>query len=336
MGDPQPATVVYLLLVPYEAPVQAEPVQVGAFEREAPYFFDLDVGYELIGRRDLQLEGHVVSLTTQVLDSAIWLAECRFDLSNVLDPDEAARKHRVTKALKDRLLRELGIDDPIAEEYTILLLRGVDPSPDRFVDEHPNALVRLLRRLDKPLERTDATAILSHRARYSQDDLTVVDWEGAIIIAEAGDFDSDVELLKIGNYQLLRYRMLDRRIEVGLNELRHNVAEHGRGLFPIRRFNAPEIIEQRLSLLLDFDKIDQSLLLIGDWYSARVYRLIVEAFHLRDWKELVRAKLENLATIQESVQDRLSLSWGRIFDYAQLVGWMLLLIGYVMLFILEL
>lgn len=336
MVDPQAATVVFLLLVPYEGQVQAEPIQAGPFERETPYFFDLDVSYELVDRRNLLFEGHSVSLTTQLLDGAIWLAECRFELPNVLDPREAARKHQLTKALKDQLLEELEIDEPIVEEYTILLLPEVESSPDRFVDEHPNALVRLLRRLDKPLERTDARAILSHRARYSQDDLTVVDWEGAIIIAESGDFDSDVELLKIGNYQLLRYRMLDRRIEDGLNSLRRAAAKRGRSLFPIRRFNTPEIIEQRLSLLLDFDKIDQSLLLIGDWYSARVYRLIVEAFHLQDWKELVRAKLDNLASIQESVQDRLSLTWGRIFDHAQLIGWMLLLIGYVMLFILEL
>jgi hypothetical protein len=34
---------------------------------------------------------------------------------------------------------------------------------------------------------------------YSKDDLTIVDWDGAIIIAPDGDFQSDIELLKVGN-----------------------------------------------------------------------------------------------------------------------------------------
>jgi hypothetical protein len=62
-----------------------------------------------------------------------------------------------------------------------------------------------------------------------------------------------------------------------------------------------KVVEQRLTLLLDFEKIDQSLLLIGDWYSAQVYRLIVEQFFLNDWKSAV--------------------------GLVQLVGWLILLVG---------
>lgn len=53
----------------------------------------------------------------------------------------------------------------------------------------------------RPAGISAAARLLRHRARYSQSDLTVIDWEGALIIAEAGDFQSDLELLKIGNYQ---------------------------------------------------------------------------------------------------------------------------------------
>ena len=65
----------------------------------------------------------------------------------------------------------------------------------------------------KSLDTAEIDEILVSRVRYSQEDLTLVDWEAAIIIAPQADFQSDIELLKIGNYQLLRYRILDQSIE---------------------------------------------------------------------------------------------------------------------------
>lgn len=162
---------------------------------------------------------------------------------------QATRKQRICFELRDELVRELELEAPLVEEYTIVLSPQAGEAPDMFVDEHPNALVRLLRRVDKPLERADAAALLSDRARYSQRDLTVVGWESALVLAEAGDFESEVELLKLGNYQLLRYRMLDDQIQAGLASLRRRLSDRRRSIFPPRRLNTPEILERRLSML---------------------------------------------------------------------------------------
>jgi hypothetical protein len=96
------------------------------------------------------------------------------------------------------------------------------------------------------------------------------------------------------------------------------------------------IIEKRLSLLLDFEKIDQSLLLIGDWYSAQVYQLTVHRFCLDEWKALVSRKLDSLAAIDEVVRENLTFSWRRVSDLIILFGWMILLVGYFILFFLNL
>jgi hypothetical protein len=92
------------------------------------------------------------------------------------------------------------------------------------------------------------------------------------------------------------------------------------------------IVEQRLSLLLDFEKIDQSLLLIGDWYSAQLYQLIVDRYGLNDWKALVSMKLDSLTVIDESIRQYLTFSWRRLIDSIVFVGWFILLIGYFILF----
>ncbi len=142
--------------------------------------------------------------------------------------------------------------------------------------------------------------------------------------------------MKIGNYQLLRYRLVDREIERHLKDLRGRVTGNRRYGRSSKRKMLQQIIEQRLTILLDFEKIDQSLLLIGDWYSAEVYRLIVDQFYLDEWKTLVSAKLDQLAAIDEVVRQNLAFSWDRLLAFIEIAGWLLLLIGYFLLFFVDL
>ncbi len=330
------AEICYLLLMPLQnsRPVGVpEPVAV---KKDIPYFFDLDIEFLSAGEGFLEIEGVRVKHRRQILDEQIWLAECRFQLPHILAEATLNRKQAIQTELKQRLQQETGYNGAFIEEYLIVLLQDVTLKPDEFVAEHAATLARLLRSTDKPLTEAETAEILEARARYAEDDLAIIDWEGAIVIARDGDFQSDIELMKIGNYQLLRYRLVDREIERNLEELRGRVAGNRRYGRSSKRKMLQQIIEQRLTLLLDFEKIDQSLLLIGDWYSAEVYRLIVDQFYLDDWKALVRAKLEQLAAIDEVVRQNLAFSWDRLLAFIEIVGWLLLLIGYFLLFFVDL
>ncbi len=307
-----------------------------AVKKDIPYFFDLDIEFLYAGERYLEIDGVQVKNRCQILDGQIWLAECRFRLPYLLAEATLNRKQAIQTELKQRLQQETGYSGAFIEEYLIILLQDVALKPDEFVAEHAAALARLLRSTDKPLSELETAEILEARARYAEDDLTIVDWEGAIIIARDGDFQSDIELMKIGNYQLLRYRLIDRAIERNLQDLRGRVAGHRRYGRSSKRKMLQQIIEQRLTLLLDFEKIDQSLLLIGDWYSAEVYQLIVDQFYLDDWKALVSAKLDRLAAIDEVVRQNLAFSWDRLLAFIEIAGWLLLLIGYFLLFFVDL
>ena len=53
-----------------------------------------------------------------------------------------------------------------------------------------------------------------------------------------------------------------------------------------------QVVEQRLALMLDFEKINQGLLLIGDWYTAKLYRIIYDEFYLDEWAATIKGKLE--------------------------------------------
>jgi len=168
------------------------------------------------------------------------------------------------------------------------------------------------------------------RARYTDRDLTIVDWEGALIIDDAQDFQSDIELLKIGNYELLRYRLLDRAIERNLQTVRAELESKRRLSFFSNVLR--EALQQRLELMLGFEKTEQRLLLIGDWYTAQLYRLIVDEFYIDDWKVAVKGKLDQLESITRIIHENFSLSWQQSLDIIQAIGWLILLIGYFVLF----
>ncbi len=325
----------YLLLVPLQSRIVRGPLEAVTTPKDAPYFFDLDIEFRSAGESERVVEGAPVRVRRQVLDETVWLAECRYRLPDAFGETALARKVAVQTALRRDLLQDAGYTGPLVEEYTVVLVQRANPSPDEFIDAYASALARLLHSETEPIKAIDTSEMLGARARYSPHDLTAVDWVGGIIIAKDGDFQSDIELLKIGNYQILRYRLLDDAIDHNLQRLRDNLERTRLRWLPTSNQTLQNIVEQRLSLLLDFEKIDQSLLLIGDWYAARVYRLIVDEFYLDDWKAAVSAKLDNLAAVDTIVRENLSLSWSRIFDALQLVGWMVMLVGYFVLFILD-
>jgi hypothetical protein len=96
-----------------------------------------------------------------------------------------------------------------------------------------------------------------------------------------------------------------------------------------------QIAEHKLEVMLDFERAEQNLLLIGDWYTAKLYEVIQNEFYLKDWKESVRTKLDNLENIVETIQDNFALSFETLMERLQMLGWVLLLLGYIYLYLLD-
>lgn len=331
------AQVCYLCVTPCDevaAPNSPEPIQR---LRDAPYFAPIDIDIRTIGLETIDLDGARVSIRRQVYDGLVQVAECSFVVADVLGPDALHVKGRVQSALKTHLTAGRRQPGDMLEEYIVLMLAAIDGPPDEFVDRNGQALARFIRSQREVFGPREIDDILISRVRYSERELTVVDWEGAVIISPEGDFQSDIELLKIGNYQLLRYRLLAHTIEHNLETVSRHLQAGVRGsLLPNRSKRLlRQVIEQRLALMLDFEKINQGLLLIGDWYTAKVYRVIYDEFYLDDWTAAIKSKLENLESIIQIIQENFTFSWSRFLELMQLAGWLLLLVGYFVLFYFE-
>ena len=332
--DPQ---VCYVLVTPFTASVKTlaapEPVRL----RDAPYFAPVDVDVRSLDATTLHIESVRVDVRRTVYDELAVVAECTFPLTDALSDEAQLRKDLIQIELRRQLLAAQSNVGDMYEEYAILLIDKLSGTPDEFLARNGQALARFIRSQRDEFGAGEIESTLMSRARYSEQEVTVVDWEGGLIFSPDGDFQSDIDLLKIGNYQLLRYRLLDQTIKQNLEIIDRHLHEGARRpLFPRRPKSVlRQVVEQRLAVMLDFEKINQGLLLIGDWYTAKLYRIIYDEFYLDEWAATIKSKLENLESIIQVIQDNFSFSWSRFLEMVQITGWLLLLLGYFVLFYVE-
>ena len=331
------AQVCYLLVTPFTASVKTLSAPAPVRLRDAPYFAPIDVDIRQLDATTLHVEQANVTVRRAVYDDIAVVAECVYALTDALGDESQMRKDLIQVELRRQLLAAQANVGNLYEEYTALLVESVRDTPDEFIERNGPALARFIRSQRDEFTSDEMASILISRARYSDHEMTVVDWEGAVVISTEGDFQSDVELLKVGNYQLLRYRMLDRTIESNLRLIEQHMHEGARRpLFPRRPKSVlRQVVEQRLALMLDFEKINQGLLLIGDWYTAKLYRIIYDEFYLDEWAAAIQGKLRNLESLIQVIQDNFSFSWSTFLEMVQIAGWLVLLLGYFVLFYLD-
>jgi hypothetical protein len=309
------------------------PEQFKGIIKDAPYFQPVDIDLVTLGEETIVIEGFAVSVMRHRYDGRVQMVECRYSLDDPFAASVLQVRVKIQAALQSRYIPESTRLSGLFEEYSILLVKDAKPTPDKWIERNALTLANFIRSQRDVFDKSEMIEILSSRTRYSAEELTLIDWEGAVIIAPKADFRSDIALLKIGNYQLLRYRMLDQTIEDMLDKINEAFFQNRRTR-PTRGL-IRQIAEHKLEVMLDFERAEQSLLLIGDWYTAKLYESIHNEFYLKDWKESVRAKLDNLENIVSTIQNNFVLSFETLMERLQMLGWVLLLIGYLYLYALD-
>ena len=298
--------------------------------KDAPYFQPIDIDLVTLGEETVLIEGHAVLVIRQRYDGRVQMVECRFDLKEPFASSVLQERAKIQNALESKFIPAEYRQNGLFEEYTILLVKQAKPSPDKWIEKNSTDLANFIRSQREVFDKEELNEILASRTRYSAAELTLVDWEGAVIIAPNEDYQSDIALLKIGNYQLLRYRMLDQSIDAMLDKISATFFENKRRPRPTRGV-IRQIAEHKLEVMLDFERAEQNLLLIGDWYTAKLYEAIQSEFYLKDWKENLKNKLNNLEGIVQTIKDNFSLSLETVWARIEMLAWALMLIGYIYL-----
>jgi len=325
----------YLLAFPDSDDGKSPPSeQFKGLIKDAPYFQPVDINLVTLGEETIIIEGYAVAVMRHRYDDLVQMVECRFDLSDPFAASVLPMRTKIQSALQSRYIPETYRRSGLFEEYSILLVKDAKPTPDKWVEKNDMKLANFIRSQRDVFDEEEMNEILGSRTRYSAEELTLIDWEGAVIIAPKADYRSDIALLKIGNYQLLRYRMLDRSIAEMLDKINEAFFQNRRRPRATRGL-IRQIAEHRLEVMLGFERAEQSLLLIGDWYTAKLYESIHNELYLKDWKESVSNKLDNLENIVETIQENFALSFETLMDRLQMFGWVILLIGYIYLYFLD-
>jgi hypothetical protein len=242
-------------------------------------------------------------------------------------------------ALVRARLAAYGGSAELSEEYSVFIVSGYAGDPEQFL-EHAPLIASLLKSERQPLDPEEIAHTLATQIKYGENDLALVDWDGAFLFDPAGDTAEEIDLLILANLQLLRARLLDRELDARLRDLARLVESA-----PLSRLSRGgkamahdlmEVTRIRMQSIADQQQLERDVQLIGDWYSARFFGLAASKFKLEAWRRAIQGKLEALEDVYTIVLDRFSLSAKHRAEWVQIIVFFILQAGWILVLILEL
>jgi len=197
--------------------------------------------------------------------------------------------------------------DDLSEEYVVFQVSagGGVPSPDCLLAEHAAWLAGLVRLEAGPLSLEEVAEALRLRLRYSPDDLLVPDWAAAVLVDQ--DCEETLQTIEFANLQLLEFRHIDDRLDASVTAAYNLIHPLVRSWLPFWRSHARPLRalgELKVEANALVERTENVLKLVGDQYLARVYRLLSGRFHLAEWEQSIRRKLEVVEGVYRVVSDQ--------------------------------
>jgi hypothetical protein len=179
----------------------------------------------------------------------------------------------------------------LSEEYVIFQVGSVDPD---WIAAHNEWIARLIRLEAGPLSPAEVREATRLGFSYTPDDLVLLDHDCA----------DTLQVIEFANVQLLEFRHIDDRLDDRLEAAYRLIhAERGRDRRP--RFwrthsaTVRSVRELEIEATSLFERADNNLKLIGDQYLSRVFDLARTRFHLGEWQQSIRRKLEVVGDVYD-------------------------------------
>ena len=219
-------------------------------------------------------------------------------LENGLTLDTVALKFcaEVCESLKDSMVGRAEFPPP-PEAYTVFCFTELDGAQDvnRWLAEHRRAVAGLLTETPaENLSESQVTEVLRIQRSFENTDLTVIDWDAALVVDLSGYVDDVLYALELANLQLEEFRVMDRRLDTYLDRAYDDLGRSrmkslggaNKTLRHLRRF--------RVDVAKLTDEVTHITKFFGDWYLARVYLGARDRFYLDQWRASVEGRLAQL------------------------------------------
>jgi hypothetical protein len=229
------------------------------------------------------------------------------------------KKEEISKQIVDAL--KLPFSHTLFEDYTTYLIedieehtKGPDNEPiiNKFKD--PKDVVKkgsiselLLAEPNKILSDSTRKTIQSNQSQYTNKDLLIVDWNSALVIdfTKEKEYQDYVDILEFSITQLLELRIYDQLLDEKLDDL-YNSMER-------KEYNKlgdfySALSEEAGQLYIEFsdffEKIDNSIKTVGDFYLAKVLKTADKKLGFEDLKNSMARKIDTLNKICKMLQDK--------------------------------
>ncbi|TLD70068.1 hypothetical protein FEM03_15175 [Phragmitibacter flavus] len=224
--------------------------------------------------------------------------------------------HDQAKELAEKLRVELAPISvrPVAklqegEDYTVFCVEtpkvreGDAPfKGETWLQEHRRTIAALvtLEPESARLSQQESMESTSQHLSYYDSDLLVADWDAALVVDRAADFEETLYVLEVANFQLEELIAYDRLLDGALERSYADLLKPAK--FFRKKGLLPHLREVRIDLARFSDELSNITKFFGDWHLARIYETVARRFHLADWNRTLDDKLKTLDDLYEMLK----------------------------------
>ncbi|HET9319396.1 MAG TPA: hypothetical protein VFO27_06465 [Bryobacteraceae bacterium] len=214
-------------------------------------------------------------------------------------------------------------DSWLTEDYQIVYLQDVVThdagklSAGDLLSSRANEIAQLVRGEAVALSTVERTEVLQSSISYSQNDLLVVGWTGAVVYGSGEVAAATIQLLEYANTQLLEFRYYDGLLTNVLNSV-YRFLEHKGGRFGDWRLSreSTRVNTIRLDVMELTEKVDNAIKFLSDMFYARLYNLIAAKVGVPDYRRLVEQKLRTAGELYRFMVDQFNQARSFVLELA--------------------
>jgi len=297
--------------------------------KSAPHYFSNSVPHQvMITEEKLKIDGQEIVFSIQGYEPDILVIQANVDVPDVFDEEKVSAWEKKIYSESYKILKRRGGSEEYSENYSVFKIWDYKGDPEQFLD-HGADIAALLKSEKLALDPKEIEYTLSTQIKYAKHDLAIIDWDGTFLFDIEGSFGLAVELLTLANLQLLRHRVLDRKLDERLEGMVRLMKESQRrkSFFQNRKLmeEIREVISNRITSISAFQSLERDLKLIGDWYSARFYDLASKKFKISEWRDSIKEKMNSIEAIQSTFIQNFTVSRKDWAEWLILIGWLVLI-----------
>jgi len=198
---------------------------------------------------------------------------------------------------------------PQPEAYTVFCiteLAGVKDVNDWLGDRQRDVAGLLSETAAEKLSGAQVSEVLRIQRSFEKTDLTVIDWDAALVVDLSGYVDDVLYALELANLQLEEFRVMDQRLDEYLERAYQDLDRKNRAFFGAANKTLRNLRRFRVDVEMLTDEVNHVTKFFGDWHLARVYLGARDRFYLDQWRASVEQRLGQLDKLYSVVHSEVN------------------------------